>query len=152
VHKVRDELGGGFLLLGTTLNPSGVTSLHAARLRENLEFNPERDEQFDKDILVLSTSIEGTSATTSLVAPEGFLLLGEELRSLGTINLSLTKIDQTGQVIWTVSLGSEEENDEAAAVAETPDGKILVLGTVELGDNQSKMALFKLNSNGRLHD
>lgn len=152
VHKVKDELGGGFLLIGTTLNPSGVTSLHAARLRENLEFNPVKDEQFDKDILVLSTSIEGVSAATSLVAPQGFLLLGEETRSQGTKNLALTKVDQTGQIIWTVSLGSEEEDDEAAAVSETSDGKILVLGTVELGDNQTKMALFKLNSTGRLHD
>jgi hypothetical protein len=152
VHRVSDELGAGFLVVGTTLNPSGVTSLRAARLRENLEFNPVKDEQFDKEILVLSTSIEGASATTSLVAPQGFLLLGEEVRSLGTKNLSLTKIDQIGQIIWTVSLGSEEENDEAASVVETTDGKILVLGTVELGDNQTKMALFKLNSTGRLHD
>jgi hypothetical protein len=152
VHKVDQQLGGGFLIVGTSLNSSGVNTLHAARLRENLQFNPVRDEQFDKDIPVLSTSIEAVSATTSLVAPQGFLLLGEELRTVGTRNLSLTKIDQSGQLIWSVSLGSEEENDRAASVFETNDGKIFVLGTVELGDNQTKMALFKLNSTGRLHD
>jgi hypothetical protein len=152
VHKVDAELGGGFLIVGTSLNPSGVNTLYAVRLREDLQFNPVKDKQFDMDIPVLSTSIEAVSASSSLIAPQGFLLLGEELRTLGTKNLSLTKIDQSGQLIWTVSLGSEEENDRAAAVAETSDGKILVLGTVELGDNQTKMALFKLNSTGRLHD
>lgn len=152
VHQVGAELGGGYLVVGTTLNSSGATSLRAARLRDNLQFNPVRDEQFDKEIVVLTTSVEAVSGTTSLMAPQGFLLLGEELRSLGTKNLSLTKIDQLGQLVWTVSLGSEEENDEAAAVVETLDGKILVLGTIQLGDNQNKMALFKLNSTGRLHD
>jgi hypothetical protein len=152
VHQVSAELGGGYLVVGTTLNSSGITTLRAARLRDNLEFNPVRDEQFDKEIVVLTTSVEAVSGTTSLVAPQGFLLLGEELRSSGTRNLSLTKIDQLGQLVWTVSLGSEEENDEAAAVVETLDGKILVLGTIQLGDNQNKMALFKLNSTGRLHD
>lgn len=152
VHRVRDELGGGFLIVATRVNANGQTSLHAARLREGLEFNPIKDKQFDKEIALGSIAIEARSATTSLVSPQGFLLLGEELRSLGAKNLSLTKIDQSGQTIWSVSLGSEEEEDEAAAVLETTDGKILVLGTVELGDNQTKMALFKLNSTGRLHD
>ncbi len=152
VHHVRSELGGGFLVLGTKLTPAGINAIHAVRLREELEFNPARDKQFDKEIPVPSPSVEANSATTSLVAPQGFLLLGEELRTLGTKNLSLTKIDQSGQLIWSVSLGSEEENDEAAAVVETADEKILVLGTVELGDNQTKMALFKLNSTGRLHN
>ena len=153
VHQVGSELGGGFLVVGTTVNPSGTTSsLHVARLREQLEFNPAKDKQFDREISVLTTSLEGVAATTSLVSPQGFLVLGEETRTLGTKNLSLIKIDQVGQVVWSVSLGSEEENDEAAAVTETSDGKILVLGTVELGDNQTKMALFKLNSTGRLHD
>lgn len=152
VHRVGAELGGGFLVVGTTLNASGVTSLRAARLRDDLQFNPAKDEQFDKEIVVLSSSVEGVAGATSLIAPQGFLLLGEELRSVGTKNLSLTKIDQVGQLVWTVSLGSEDENDEAAAVVETSDGKILVLGTIQLGDNQNKMALFKLNSTGRLHD
>lgn len=152
VHPVSDELGAGYLVVATRLNAPGQTTLHAARLRPDLEFNPVKDKQFDKEIAIGSTSIQARAATTSLLAPQGFLLLGEELRSLGTKNLSLTKIDQTGQVVWTVSLGSEEEDDEAAAVVETADGKILVLGTVELGDNQTKMALFKLNSTGRLHE
>jgi hypothetical protein len=152
VHQVKDELGGGFLLVATRFDANGQTSLQATRLRAGLEFSPIKDKQFDKEITIGSTSLEAKSATTSLVAPQGFLLLGEELRSLGAKNLSLTKIDQIGQVVWSVSLGSEEEDDEGAAVLETTDGKILVLGTVELGDNQTKMALFKLNSTGRLHD
>jgi hypothetical protein len=153
VHNVQPELGGGFLVLGTRFEPDGTYAMHAVRLRENLKFDPTRDKQFDESVpIAVATSVESSAAATSLVAPQGFLLLGEELRSVGTKNLSLTKIDQLGQLVWTVSLGSEEENDEAAAVVETSDGKILVLGTIQLGDNQNKMALFKLNSTGRLHD
>ncbi len=152
VIKVDGTLGGGFLVLATRSNSLGTITLQASKLKEQIVFDANRDEQFDEEISFVSNPVNAISATTSLTAPEGFLLLGEEVRTLGTKNISLTKIDQSAIVRWTVSLGSEEGNDRAAAVSELLDGKILVLGTVELGDNQSKMALFKLNSTGRLHD
>ena len=77
------------------------------------------------------------------------MLLANEYRLNDHVNISLSKIDQSGNVQWYVSLGSEDKDDRAAAVAELPDGRIFVLGTVVLGD-QSKMALFKLNSAGQL--
>jgi hypothetical protein len=117
-----------------------------------LKFTPTDDKQLDEEINIIQRPLEAVSATASLSTPQGYLLLAEESRNLGTKNISLSKIDQSGIVIWSVSLGSEEENDEAAAVVELADGKILVLGTVELGDNQSKMALFKLNQTGKLHE
>lgn len=153
VLAAPSEFGGGFLQVGTqTDNISGAVTLHVARLRSPLTFTSD-DELLDVQINVISRPLEAVSAALAVHStPPGYLLLGEELRNLGTKNISLTKIDQKGIVIWSVSLGSEEENDEAAAVAELADGRILVLSTVEIGDNQTKMALFKLNSTGRLHE
>lgn len=45
-------------------------------------------------------------------------------------------------------------DDTAAAVEELPDGKILILGTMQLGNpaNQYKIALIKVNADGKLQD
>lgn len=47
-----------------------------------------------------------------------------------------------------------EGDDRMAAVAELPDGHILILGTMQLGNppEQFKIALIKVNSNGRFDD
>jgi hypothetical protein len=52
-------------------------------------------------------------------------------------------------VLWSTTLGSEDEDDTAAAVAELPDGKIVILGTMGLTDNQFKMAFIKVNRTGQ---
>jgi hypothetical protein len=148
---VPAALGGGIFEVGTRTNTSG-TALQVSRLRAPLKFNPTDDEQFDKELEIVQRPVEAVSGAASLMGQEGFLVLSEEVRNVGTKNLLLQKITLQGTHLWTVSLGSEEENDRAAAVRELPDGKIIVLGTVELGDNQSKIALFKLNADGRLHD
>jgi hypothetical protein len=151
--RVPQELGGGFFLLGTQTSITGAITLHVSKLRPDLEFNPTDDEQLDQEVPIPNTILQAVSAAPSIKgAPQGYLLLANEFRNIGATNIWLTKIDQSGFLIWSVSLGSEEENDTAAAVTELPDGKILVLGTIGLGDNQSKMALFKLNSAGRLQD
>lgn len=152
VMLVPPELGGGIFEVGTRANSSGTVSLQVSRLRAPLKFNSTDDEQFDKELEVVPRPVEAVSGAASLMGQEGFLVLSEEVRNLETKNLLLQKITLQGTHLWTVSLGSEEENDRAAAVRELPDGKIIVLGTVELGDNQSKIALFKLNAVGRLHD
>jgi hypothetical protein len=152
VMQVPSELGGGIFEVGTRFNTTGTKTLQVSKLRAPLKFNSTDDEQFDKELEFVPRPVEAVAATGSFAKQQGFLVLSEEERALGTKNLLLQRISLQGVHQWTVSLGSEEENDEAAAVVELSDGKILVLGTVELGDNQTKMALFKLNSEGRLHD
>ena len=152
VMEAPSELGGGIFLVGTRKNTSGTATLQVTKLRSPLQFNSTDDEQFDKELEFVSRPVEAVAAAASFAVQEGFLVLAEEERSLDTKNLLLQKITLQGSHVWSVSLGSEEENDKAAAVTELSDGKILVLGTIELGDNQSKLALFKLNSYGRLQD
>jgi hypothetical protein len=151
VMQVPAELGGGFFLIGTETKSTGAVSLHVSKLRAPLQFNPANDELLDQEISVTAKTLEAVSAEASLTAPQGYLLLANENRSLGS-NIWLTKIDQSGATKWSISLGSETGDDKAAVVKELPNGKIMVMGTVELGDNQTKMALFKLNSDGRLQD
>lgn len=151
VCELPPELGGNLLLIGTTTRSPGDITFHVSTLRTPLRFNPGDDEGIDTDIVIGNTTLEAVSAAPSLVEPKGYLLLGNEGRTLGT-NIWLTKIDQSARVLWSVSLGSERENDRAAAVKELPDGKIVVLGTLGVADNQTKMALFKLNSAGRLQE
>jgi hypothetical protein len=151
VIQVPPELGDGFFLIGTETKSNGFISLRVAKLRSPLQFNSANDELLDQEILITGKTLEGISAEASLSPPQGYLLLANEMRSIAT-NIWLTKIDQSGAQQWSVSLGSEDESDKAAVVKELANGKILVLGTVEIGDNQSKMALFKLNSKGRLQD
>jgi hypothetical protein len=153
VSKVPNELGGGFLIIGTETTATGATDMFVSKLTSNLAFDPQ-DHQMGKigqDIPIGNRVLEAVSATTSLSAPTGYLLLANEMGILGT-NIWLTKIDQSARVQWSISLGSGDLNDSAAAIHELPDGKIIVLGTVGIADNQSKMALFKLNSTGRLQD
>ena len=152
VLNVPSAMGGGYFILGTKVSSSGSISLHAAKLRGPLSFNIAIDELLDKEI-TLGTgpqAYEAVAAAASINGPEaGFLLAADEIRLNTRSNISLSKIDQLGNVIWFVSLGSEDKVDRAAAVAELPDGRIYVLGTVGIGD-QTKMALFKLNSAGQL--
>ena len=76
-------------------------------------------------------------------------MLANETRETGH-NIWLTKIDQNGNQIWSASYGSEEEDDLGAAVQELDNGKIVIAGSVRLINNQYKMVLMKVNSEGHL--
>ncbi len=150
VCKNDPSQGNSFVLLGTKFNSNTPAGLQFSILRTPLAFN-ETDEQIDTELSSQGKVLTAVCVAPSLTSPTGYLVLCNETRTLGS-NIWLTKIDQSNNPKWSVSLGSENENDFASVVRELPDGRILVLGTISVGDNQSKMALFKLNSNGRLQE
>jgi hypothetical protein len=148
VHPVENSLGGGVLVIGSATTMIGQSQIFIAKLRPDLTF----DVTTENDLLLYGTvslgrNIRGVAATSSLVGERGFLVVGNEMRTTAT-NIWLSKIDQDGSVIWSTTLGSESQDDTAAAVAELPDGKIAVLATIGLADSQYKMALIKLNRSG----
>lgn len=151
VMPVAEELGAGYLVVGTKFTPSGAISLHATRLRSPLLFNSVNDEQFDREVPVESRRITSLSATSIVHTNPGFLLIGNEARETGS-NIWLTKIDINGNQLWSASYGSEAEEDLGAAVRELPNGKIIIAGSVRLINNQYKMVLMKVNSTGQLMD
>ncbi|MBL7856589.1 MAG: hypothetical protein JNM57_02780 [Cyclobacteriaceae bacterium] len=97
-----------------------------------------------------SQGVAGISVGAVQVGPRGYLIAGNDLRQSGTTNIWLTKLDLLGEVKWSASFGSDSGNDAAGAVAELPDGRILVLGTMELEANLTRMVLIKLNASGKL--
>lgn len=96
-----------------------------------------------------SRSLEAVSVTPSVVGGR-YLILSNEISATGSTNIWLSKVDIEGNVIWSVSFGSVTKSDFGGTVQELPDGKIVILGTIELESQNSKMALIKLNSEGEL--
>jgi len=153
VLVAREELGGGFFISGTETTSSGSVNLHVSKLREPLTFSLANDEIFDRSIPIESRKLTSLGATDCIVGTKGYLLTANETQNDGTNNIWLTKIDdRTGSVLWSTTFGSEEEDDLAGAALELSDGRILLLGTVGLVNNQSKMVVMKLNSTGQLMD
>ena len=142
------ELGGGFIVIGTSINNVAVSEIFVARMRTALTFSSIENDATLYNTISLGRNIRGVSAAPSLTGEFGYLILGNEVRSTGT-NIWLSKINQNGNVLWSTTLGSEAQNDYGAAVAQLPDGKIMILGTIRLGDSQSKMALIKVHSGGK---
>jgi hypothetical protein len=151
VMEVGSTLGGGYLIASTEHLPTGGITIHATKLRTPLTFNSDNDEQFDRQIAIGSKNLEMQSAAEIVTGHQGYVLLADEDRDTGD-NIWITKIDLNGNEIWSVSYGSEEDDDSGAAILELPNGKIMVLGSVRLINNQYKIVLMKLNSLGLLKE
>ena len=149
VQPVASALGTGYMVIGTLQDDFGNSVIYLARLRDSFTFQFQNDFLLSKTI-PLNRNIRGVAATNAVVGEVGYLVVGNEVRSTGALNIWLSKVDQSGTVRWSSTFGSEAEEDTAAAVLELADGKIVVLGTMGLADNQRKMAFIKLNPTGKL--
>ena len=101
-----------------------------------------------------------TPFATSCISSAGYLTLANSYGIGANSDMMLLKLypdysTNTLKEMWhePVMLGGEGD-DTAAAVAELANGKIMVLGTMNLGKpaEQYKIALMKLNSQGKLTD
>ena len=140
----------GYFITGVSVNSLGISQLFICKLKGSLTYSDSDVELYNTLSPVGAGQLTGISATTSTAASQGFLIACNDLQQLGTRNIWLTKIDFSGKELWSVTFGSDQGDDEVGAVSELPNGKILVLGTVELGDNKKKLTLIKLNSKGQL--
>ncbi len=135
----------GYILVGTS--EAATKSLYNAVVSFDLSGSAQN--QGNERITSGSqSSLEGVSAAVS--ASSGYFLLGIEGTTQNNVtnsNIILLKRDLQGNAVWSSTFGSEYL-DMAAAVLELSDGKILILGTVTLG-NQEKMVLIKVNSTGQ---
>lgn len=83
----------------------------------------------------------------------GYLVTANNVSS-GSSDIVLMKLNVDGSEAWPmpVTIGGQGD-DSHSSIYELPDGRFLVLGTMQIGDDrQSKMALIKLNNNGLLQD
>lgn len=151
VRELPSALGGGFLVVGTSQTNTGLSAIFMGRMRPTLTFkNPLQGEASFYNTISLGRNIRGAAGAPSVSGELGFLILGNEVRTTGFTNFWLSKVDQTGQPLWSTTFGSEDKDDRGAAVMELPDGKIVILATMGLADNQSKMAFVKVNRDGKL--
>jgi hypothetical protein len=147
VLDVPASLIDGYFLVSTSNRNTLSAKLRVSALRNPLQFIVNDDKQFDSNVFG-SKRLEGVYAAPSMFNSKGFLVVANETKETGETDIMLSKIDQSGGEVWSVNFGSEN-NDRAAAVAELPDGRIIVLCTIET-IVQTKMALLKLNSKGQL--
>lgn len=147
-------LGEGYLISGISIDNNGSNNLFVVKHALQPLFL-QNDVQFERKFEDNLGNIPGNRVFSCPSAGVGFLLLTNQLSANNDKNLYLLKIDSRGQRLWNapVILGGEGD-DDAGAIAELPDGRILVCGTITLGGTtgQKKIAIFKLNSSGRLED
>lgn len=152
-----NTLGQGYLLSGISIAPNNNQNVYLIKHDIDPQFtinDIQFERKFNDDLGVAPNSVLNYDRVFAApAANSGFLILATRLMSDGNTDLQLSKVDSRGQNLWSVTLGGETF-DSASAVTELPDGKILVLGTIKVGgtNGQEKIALLKLNANGRLSD
>lgn len=137
----------GYVLVGTTSIVGGQKSIYNALL--DLQLSGSSVNQGNEVVTAgLTGDLSGISACATSTG--GYLLLGnQEVTENNSVNsnLILIKLDIRGVPQWTSSFGADYF-DESAKVIELSNGKIMILGTVTLG-NQEKMVLIKVNDRGQ---
>jgi hypothetical protein len=78
-----------------------------------------------------------------------YLVVANEIGADSRDNIVIVKADYYGEQMWTRSFGTDEGHDSAAAIEALPDGRIAVVGTIELETNK-KLALIVLDNRGGL--
>lgn len=86
-------------------------------------------------------------AVASAIQEEGYFLLANETQDNNNRNIFLVHILRDGSEVWSTTFGTDDGDDSAGAVAALKDGRIAVLGTIDL-ETQKKMALIIVTKNG----
>ena len=151
LSSICPSFTSGYFMAGTHSSGTNVSNIYIGFSIEDGDILKEVSET-GKIITIPQSSghkIVTNSVCQAKADPQGYLILGTE-GEVGARNLWLCKVSDIGdKVYWSSIFGSGDRNDDrAGAVAELPDGRILVVGTVNLGVNNLKMSLFKLNSRG----
>jgi hypothetical protein len=157
VRAVPPQSGSGFIMAGYVSSPtSGLQELYALRVVQSLEFvQPSNiNSILQGPPKIITTDLSPTTVTANAsVFPsegEGFLLLGNQNLG-GNDNIYLTKVNNALDGAWSSpkTFGGAG-SDLSGAVTETSDGRILLCGTMVLGDviGQKKIVLINLSPNG----
>ncbi|HYF70002.1 MAG TPA: hypothetical protein VD884_17795 [Ohtaekwangia sp.] len=132
----------GFLLAGTSRTP-GNSSGDIYLVEYNSSFEVKNlDVKID-----LGRSLECVAADNT--PSSGYYILGNETTLSGLKDLALIKVSYDGQAEWIRNFGTAQGEDTSAAIATLPDGRIAIVGTMELATNK-KLALVVLNNRGGL--
>lgn len=141
LSAIAQSNSGTFLAVGTQQVSSSQTRVYTSLI--NNTFSPPLSE----GVLPLpSGNYEAVHA-----APSGasrFLVAANRVLGPGRNDIWIGRINSEFVIDFQATFGGQNNNDRAAAVTELPNGDIVVLGTMNL-TNQDKIALIKLKPNGR---
>ena len=144
--KIPPAAGDGYLVVGTTR--SGASSdLYLTRFNR-----PPRRDFIEASLdarIPLGRRMEGVAAANAL--PDGFFILANEIRENNKRDISLLRVHRDGAVAWSTVFGSLEGEDTGAAVELLHDGRIAIMGTMQL-ETQKKIVLIVTNPNGAFSD
>jgi hypothetical protein len=152
LSTVCPSFGSGFFLVGVHTDGSGSRDIYTTQVANDNGELTRKDTIGYKLAIPINQNrrIVPTSVCRADVGQRGYLILGTEGEE-GEHNIWLSKVDITGETVyWSSLFGAADRNDDrAGTVAELPDGRILVVGTVNVGVSNLKMGLFKINADGK---
>lgn len=152
LSAVCPSFGSGVFMVGVHNDPSGRSDIYTAQAAIDNGELVRRDNS--GNIITIPGNenrlINPVSVCRATRGQPGYLILGTEGVE-GAHNMWLCKVNVTGEAVyWSSIFGAADRNDDkAGAVAELPDGHILVVGTVNVGVSNLKMGFFKLNAAGK---
>ena len=109
VSYVPPSLLEGYLIVSTANKGSSSPKLRVSKLKTPLHSTPVVDNQFDQNILG-SRKLDGVYATPSYTSPQGYLIVSNETDDKGQTDILLSKIDQSGDELWSASYGSNKND------------------------------------------
>lgn len=152
----------GYAIVGT----SEITSVNKRGFFMVIKDFLEIDDNVN-DTLGIRLNAEGTTLTDvqteafgiTQTARRDFVVVGRfPSLTVGGVNrnddILLTRVDASGKVSNTMTrnYGIGDGNDWAADVVTLPDGKIVMLGTIDFGGGITLLSLIKLNDDGSLDE
>jgi hypothetical protein len=139
---VKSDDGKFFLMAGTAKEPGAMGGdIYLVKYGDHFDLAT-----LNKRI-TLNRSLVCVDADFS--SGSDYLVVANEIGVDNHQNIVIVKVDHRGEKIWTSSFGTVAGDDTAAAIERLPDGRIAVVGTIELETNK-KLALIVLNNRGGL--
>jgi hypothetical protein len=154
---LSDVSGSTDLAFGSisTAESSGSKDLIFSRfpIYSKVENNQELIKRLGKPInTTLSAGSSRNFESTKIVSKlsgEGYFVIANEIELDNSRNIWISSMDEAGNVLWSSAFGAKENDDRAGGVGEMPNGRVMVLGTMHL-ENQDKLVLINLSNKGKL--
>lgn len=157
VEIVFDHAGVRFVLSGTAESSGGSVQSYVAGLPSPLSFTAnDTDILKEKNPSVIATSFDKLLKVKVVGSgSDSYLSISNDTRVLNQgFSIALTKLNSDLIGVSEPLIFGGEGDDFAGSVAELPNGRILLMGTMTVGQSstigQKKMVLMKLNSEGKL--
>ena len=133
-------VGEGYLMAGTSrAEAGGRGDLYIVKMNASLE-----NKSIDRKVSLEGRDLRCVAATN---APFGYYLLANEFQDAVHHDMCLVRTSSDGTAEWVRNFGTSEGDDTAAAVATLPDGRVVIVGTMEL-KTRKKLALIVIDGMG----